>query len=110
MKIELKKSKDRARGKIPKWVNFQNLVYIFVFLAFIFIIVKSESLSQFFTVIRPTEVIPVLTPSILPGTPTPLPDELIRTGDQTNGVILGAIIIIFAIIIGTAVILIRDRD
>jgi hypothetical protein len=110
MKIEIKKSLERIRGMLPKWVNFQNLIFLVVFLAFILIVIWSESLSLFFTVDRTTELVPILTPSILPGTPTPLPEELLRSGEQTNGVIMGAIIIILAIVTGSTAILIRDRD
>lgn len=110
MKIELRKNIDRIRGKLPKWANFRNMIFFVVFFAFILIIVWSESLFIFLSADRTAELVPVLTPSILPGTPTPLPEELIRTGEQTNGVILGAIIIILAIITGTTAILIRDRE
>lgn len=110
MMSELKKYIDRIREKLPKWASFQNLIFIVVFLAFILIIVWSESLSLFFAANRTAELVPVLTPTILPGTPTPLPEELIRSGEQTNGVILGAIIIILAIITGSTAILIRDRE
>ena len=49
-------------------------------------------------------------PTILPDILTSLPEEWIRSAEQTNGVILGAIIIILAVVAGTVVILIRDRD
>jgi hypothetical protein len=110
MKIKLEIYIDRIREKLPNWVSFQNLIFIVVFLAFILIVVWSESLSLFFSADRTAELVPVLTPTILPGTPTSLPEELIRSGEQTNGVILGAIIIILAIVTGSTVILIRDRE
>ncbi|MDO9547006.1 MAG: hypothetical protein Q7J07_09710 [Pelolinea sp.] len=110
MKIDLRKFIERIRGYLPKWVSFQNLIFITVFLAFIFIIVWSESLSLFFSVNRPAAIAQLPTPTILPGTPTPLPEELLRSSDQTDGVILGAIIIILAIVTGSIAILIRDRE
>ena len=109
MKKDPKKYFEGIRGKLPKWISIQNLVFILVFLAFIFIIVWSEPLSHFFTGNQPTEIAPLTTASSLLGTPTPLPQELLRSGEQTNGVLMGAIIIIVAIVTGSIAILVRDR-
>jgi len=111
MNKTLNKIINRIREFLPTWVNFQNLIFLLVFLAFLSIIIWGESLSQLFSSNGGVDA--ALTPKIplLPGTPTPpVPVELLRTEDQTNGVILGAIIIILTIIIGTIAILIRDRE
>ena len=110
MANELKKFINRIRGRIPGWLNLQNIVFLVVILAFIVIVIWSESLSQFFGDTEASNGITTGTPTILPGTPTPLPEEWLRSASQTNGIIFGAIIIIVAIVAGTAVILIRDRD
>lgn len=101
---------DRLRKKLPNWMNFQNLIFFIVILAFIIIVLWSESLSHFFEDEQSVNVVFTITPTILPGTPTPLPEEWIRSAEQTNGVILGAVIIILAVVAGTAAILIRDQD
>ena len=110
MKKDLQEFIDRMHNKLPKWVNFQNLIFLIVILAFIIIVLWSEPLSNFFRDERSINVVFTATPTTLPGTPTALPEEWISSAEQTNGVILGAIIIILAVVSGTAVIFIRDRD
>ncbi len=110
MKKNLPEFIDRLRKKLPYWMNFQNLIFLIVILAFIIIVLWSESLSHFFEDEQSVNVVFTTTPTIMPGTPTPLPEEWIRSAKQTNGVILGAVIIILAVVTGTAVILIRDQD
>jgi len=110
MKNHFFKFLEHLRKKLPGWVNLQNLIFFIVILAFIIIVVWSESLSHFFEDEQSANVGLTAVPTILPGTPTPLSEEWITSAEQTNGVILGAIIIIFAVVAGTAVILIRDRD
>jgi len=100
----------RLRKKLPGWMNFQNLTFFIVILAFIIIVVWSEPLSHFFEDKQSADVVFTACPTILPGTPIPLSEEWIRSAEQTNGVILGAIIIIFAVVAGTAAILVRDID
>ena len=109
MKKDLNEFIDRVRNKLPKWMNFQNLIFLIVILAFI-IILWSEPLSYFFKGEQPIDATSTAAPTILPDILTSLPEEWIRSAEQTNGVILGAIIIILAVVAGTAVILIRDRD
>ena len=109
MKKDLHEFIDRMRNKLPKWMNFQNLIFLLVIMAFI-IILWSEPLSYFFKGEQSVDADSTATPTMLPGILTSLPEEWIRSAEQTNGVILGAIIIILAVVAGTAVILIRDRD
>ena len=110
MKKDLKGLINHFRDKLPKWINFQNLIFLIVILAFIIIVLWSESISYFFEDKQLANAVITATPTILPGTPTSLPDELIRSDEQTNGVILGAIIIILTVVAGTVGILIRDRE
>jgi len=110
MKDYIFKFVERLRKKLPGWMNFQNLIFFIVILAFIIIVIWSEPLSHFFEEKQSADMVITACPTILPGTPTPLSEEWVRSAEQTNGVILGAIIIIFAVVAGTAAILIRDRD
>jgi len=96
--------------KKPKWLNVQNLVFVVVFIAFIVIVVWSESLSIYFQRNNGDLDTFVFTPTTLFGTPTPLPEEYLSSAQQTNGVVSGALIILIAILAGTAAILIRDRE
>ncbi len=100
--------RKRLRKILPKWVNFQNLIFITVILTFTVIVIWSESLSENLQANRLQGVKITVTPTILPGTPTPLPAELLASADQTNGILLGAIVIIFTIIVGTLVMTLRD--
>jgi len=111
MKKDLHEFIDRMRNKLPKWMNFQSLMFPLVVLAFI-IILSSEPLSYFLKGEQPIDTASTAAPTMLPDIDilTSLPEEWIRSAEQTNGVILGAIIIILAVVAGTAVILIRDRD
>lgn len=100
----------RIKEKKPAWLNLQNLVFMIVILAFLIIVIWSDSLSVYFQQ-RDTDSMDVFfTATTLPGTPTPLPEEWLSSAEQTNGVISGAIIIIIAIAAGTMAILIRDRE
>lgn len=110
MKKDLHKFFDRMRNKLSKWMNFQNLIFLIVILAFIIIILWSEPLSYFFEGEQSVDVASTAAPTTLPEILTSLPEEWIRSAEQTNGVVLGAIIIILAVVAGTAAILIRDRD
>jgi uncharacterized membrane protein SpoIIM required for sporulation len=111
MKNKLKKIIIRIREFLPSWVNFKNILFLLVFLVFISIIIWSESFSQIFSADGMASGAQTPTQALLAGTPIPpVPEELLRTEDQTDGVILGAIIIILTIIIGTISILIRDRE
>ena len=109
MKNMLQSIRTRLRRKLPRWINLQNLVFSSVIIAFFIIIIWSEDISHFFEAIRLNDVQTTPTPSILPGTPTPLPAEWLASAQQTNGIIFGALIIILLIIAGTAGIMIRDN-
>ena len=111
MKKDLHEFIDRMRNKLPKWMNFQSLMFPLVVLAFI-IILSSEPLLYFFKGEQPVDAASTATPTMLPDIDilTSFPEEWIRSAEQTNGVILGAIIIILALVTGIAVILIRDKD
>ena len=108
MKKKLQTIRTKLREKLPRWINLQNLVFASVITAFIIIIIWSEDISHFLEAIRLNDVQTTPTPSILPGTPTPLPAEWLASAQQTNGIIFGAVIIILLIIAGTAGIIIRD--
>jgi len=95
--------------KKPNWLNLRNLVFVVVILAFVVIVIWSDSLSEYFQARNSIEEVPA-TATTLPGTPTPLPEEWLTSAQQTNGIISGAIIILIAILAGTAAILIRDRE
>lgn len=107
---QIRKLINRIREATPDWFNLQNLLFLLVIVFFVVIVIWSESLSQVFNTTNQMNGGLSETATILPGTPTPLPEELIHSANQTNGIILGAIIIIFTIVAGTAVILIRDRE
>lgn len=109
MKKTLHSIRTRLHKKFPRWINLQNLVFSSVIIAFFIIIIWSEDISHFFEAIRLNDVQTTPTPSILPGTPTPLPAEWLASAQQTNGIIFGALIIILLIIAGTAGIMIRDN-
>lgn len=108
MKKKLQTIRNKLRERLPHWINLQNLVFASVITAFIIIIIWSEDISYFLEAIRLNDVQTTPTPSILPGTPTPLPAEWLSSAQQTNGIIFGAVIIILLIIAGTAGIIIRD--
>jgi hypothetical protein len=110
MSIEdrIRRIRKKLRKKLPDWVNFQNLIFLTVILAFIVIVVWSESISQLITPKQSEYSIVTRTPTILPGTPTPVPAELLSSAEQTNGILIGAIIIVFSIIVGTIVMILRD--
>jgi hypothetical protein len=90
--------------------NFQNMVFIVVVIIFAVSVIWSESISHLFTGINLQDKNLVPSPTTLPGTPTPLPAEYYSNSEQTNGVLLGVLIVGVIIIGGTMGILIRDRS
>jgi hypothetical protein len=96
--------RKRLRRILPSWVNFQNAIFITVILAFTAIVIWSESWAKHLE----GSGIAMATATLLPGNPKPLPPELIASPEQTNGILMGAIVILFAIIVGTVVMVIRD--
>lgn len=96
--------RKRLRRILPSWVNFQNFIFVFVILAFVSIVIWSETWARNLEVKNPA----LATATMLPGNPQPLPVELISSPEQTNGILLGAIVILFAILVGTLVMVLRD--
>ena len=109
MKFNIEGFKAEVRKLISRWINRQNLIFLIVIAVFVVIILWSEDISHYFESIRFQEVQPPLTPTVLPGTPTPLPAEWLTSPEQTNGIVFGALIILILIIASTVIILIRDR-
>jgi hypothetical protein len=110
MKFNLEDFRMRMRKHLPRWINFQNLIFLTVIIAFIIIVIWSEDISKFFGTFRLEETGFTPTPTVLPGTPTPLPLEWLTSAEQTNGIVFGALIILIAILAGAAAIIIRDRQ
>lgn len=100
---------DWIKKKKPDWINLQNFVFAIVITAFFVIVIWSDSFSVYFQQRNAVDVEVLLTATILPGTPTPISEEFLSSAEQTNGVISGAVIVLVAILAGTAVILLRDR-
>lgn len=100
--------RKKLRKILPDWVNFQNFIFITVIMAFTIIVIWSESISKNFASDALEEGFVTSTPTILPGTPTPVPAELLTSAEQTNGILFGAIIILFTILVGTLVMALRD--
>ncbi|MBP6086704.1 MAG: hypothetical protein KA449_00675 [Pelolinea sp.] len=109
MKFNIEGFKAEVRKQIPRWINRQNLIFLIVIAVFVVIILWSDDISHYFENIRIQEVQLTLTPTVLPGTPTPLPAEWLTSSEQTNGIVFGALIILILIIASTVIILIRDR-
>ena len=90
--------------------NFQNLVFIVVVIIFAVSVIWSESISHLFSGINLQDQNLVPTSTTMPGTPTPLPAGYFSNSEQTNGVMLGVLVLGVIIIAGTIGILIRDRS
>lgn len=110
MKFNLEEFRAKMRKRLPHWINLQNIIFLTVIIAFIIIVIWSEDISLFFENIRFQDARTTPTPTVLPGTPTPLPAEWLASAEQTNGIVFGALIILFAILAGVGVIVIRDRQ
>jgi hypothetical protein len=103
-----KNPKDRA--KVKPLFTFQNLAFVLVFVIFIVSVVWGEPISHLFTGVQIQDVIPTPTPKILPGTPTPLPVEYLSSAEQTNGIIIGMIVIAIIVLGGIIGVLLRDQS
>jgi hypothetical protein len=100
--------RKKLRKVLPDWVNFQNLIFVSVILAFGVIVTWSEAMSKAFENARLAKVGTTPTTAILPGTLTPLPAEWVTSPEQTNGILVGALIILFVIVVGTLVMVLRE--
>ncbi len=102
---------QKMRKILPEWINIQNLVFFSVISAFIIIILWSERISRYVVSMRMEGGAITITPTILPGTPTPpLPPEYVASSDQTSGIIFGVVIVLVTIVVGTIGILLRERS
>ncbi len=110
MKFNINEFREKMRKRLPKWMNLQNLIFFAVIFAFVIIIVWSESISMVFQDGKPHEQGITATPTTLFGTPTPLPAEWLASAEQTNGILIGGIIILLIIILGAGAIYIRDKS
>lgn len=86
--------------KRPAWLSWQFVLVIAVILFFIGVMIWSEPLGKLLVTATKTPSSATLTPTVKPGTPTPIPDELKESPSQTNGIILGSVILVLIIIIG----------
>jgi len=102
-------TQKKKSSKLGFLWNFQNLVFIVVVIIFAVSVIWSDPISHLFSGINLQDKSLVPSPTTLPGTPTPLPAEYYSTSEQTNGILLGVIILGVIIIAGTMGILIRDR-
>ena len=102
--------RKKLRMILPDWINFQNGIFLTVILAFVFIVLWSESLAEHLESVKLDKLSATTTPTILPGTPTPLPAELLASAEQTNGIMLGAIVIVLTILVGTFVMVLRESS
>ena len=82
-----KKIRMKLRQFLPDWINFQNLIFITVIVSFLIVVVWSESISEFFQSRNIESLAITTTPTILPGTPTPVPAEFLASAEQTNGIL-----------------------
>jgi hypothetical protein len=73
-------------------------------------VIWSDSISRLFSGFNLQDETLVPTPTTLFGTPTPLPADYLTSPDQTNGILLGVMVLGVIIIAGTIGILIRDRS
>lgn len=110
MKFNLEAYRAKMRAQLPRWINLQNLIFITVIITFAIIVIWSEDISLYFENIRLQDVRITSTPTVLPGTPTPLPAEWLTSAEQTNGIVIGASIILIAILAGAAVFFLRDHQ
>jgi hypothetical protein len=90
--------------------NFQNLIFIGVLVIFAISVIWSESISHLFSGFNLQDKTLVPSPTTLFGTPTPLPADYLSSPNQTNGILLGVLVLSVIIIAGTIGILIRDRS
>jgi hypothetical protein len=110
MKFIIQKFRNKLREKLPNWINLQNMIFLSVIIAFIIIVIWSDAISDFFAPLEPVDSGITPTATTLFGTPTPLPAEWLTSADQTDGIMVGGIIIIVTILVGTAAIVLRDRN
>lgn len=96
----------RATLKRPRWLTLQTVLMGCVLLFFLVVIMWSEPIAHLFFPPAPTLSI-MRTPTVLPGTPTAIPLELVASSDQTNSIIMGSVVLVLIIVGGVSGALIR---
>jgi hypothetical protein len=92
--------KLKTRLKKPGWLTWQSFLVIAVVVFFVVVMIWSEPLGKLFAPATKTPSTIRFTPTVKPGTPTPIPAELLESATQTNGIILGSVILVLIIVIG----------
>lgn len=85
----------------PYWLNRQTLVLLIIALLFLAALSLAEPLPRAdkysYAGLTPTPTAVALKA----GEPTPLPQEYLENANQTNGIVLGATILVLIVVVGT---------
>lgn len=98
-----------SNSRIRTWLTAQNIIFVLVISIFFISVIWSRQLGDLFVRIPFTEreITPI--PTTLPGTPTRLPAEYYNNVDMLTGVILGVVVLVLIVVVGTFAILLRDQ-
>jgi len=110
MKENLKTAKKKSlNSRMRAWLTAQNIIFVLVISIFLISVIWSKPLGNLFSRIPFEEREITIIPTTLPGTPTRMPAEYYTNVEMLTGVILGVVILVLIVVIGTFAILLRDR-
>ncbi|HEY59729.1 MAG TPA: hypothetical protein G4N92_03435 [Anaerolineae bacterium] len=96
---------NNRKKKEVYWINIQNLFFLIVFLVFFITVVWSDQISMLVSEWKQQDYSITPTITTLPVTPTPLPSEWLTAPTQTNGVIIGGLVLVLIVLVSTFVIM-----
>jgi uncharacterized membrane protein (DUF485 family) len=100
---------NNRKKKEVSWINIQNLFFLIIFLVFFITVVWSDQISMLVSGWKQQDYSIIPTITTLPVTPTPLPSEWLTAPIQTNGVIMGGLLLVLIVLVSTFFIMASDK-
>lgn len=96
--------------KTFKWLNVRVTLFVVVAVLFLFLLVWGEPITHFLSDTENQSIQAVLTPSSISGSQVEIPPEVISINRQINLDVIGAIILVLVIIVGTLTNILYKRN
>lgn len=96
--------------KTFRWLNVRFILFLLVAVLFLFLLFWGEPITHFLSDTENQSVQAVLTPSSISGTQVEIPPEVILINRQINLDVIGAVILVLVIVIGTLTNILYKRN
>ena len=96
--------------KTFRWLNVRFVLFLIVAVLFLFLLFWGEPITHFLSDTENQSVQTVLTPSSISGIQVEIPPEVISINRQINLDVIGAVILVLVIVIGTLTNILYKRN